>query len=66
MTVYVNGKSEQIPDGATVAALLEHLKLGQKRVAVEANKELVTRGEWPARVLSEGDRVEIVSFVGGG
>lgn len=66
MTVFVNGQPHSLPDGATVAALIEQLKLGGKRVAVEANKELVTKGEWAARVLKDGDTLEIVSFVGGG
>lgn len=50
----------------TVAALVDVLGLGQKRVAVEVNKELVVKKEWAAKVLCEGDRVEVVSFVGGG
>ena len=66
MNVIVNGKPTELSHAATVAALVEHLQLGAKRVAVEVNKDLVVKNEWPAKVLKEGDQVEIVSFVGGG
>lgn len=66
MTLSVNGKELQMPEGADVAALVEHLSLGAKRVAVEVNKELVVKQAWATTVLRDGDRVEIVTFVGGG
>lgn len=66
MTVQVNGQPTTLPDGATVALLLLELKLGEKRVAVEVNRQLVVRKEWPETALQEGDRIEVVSFVGGG
>jgi sulfur carrier protein len=64
--IYVNSKQQEMPGGATVLALLEVLKLTEKRVAVEVNTELVTKSEWANFTLKEGDRVEVVSFVGGG
>jgi sulfur carrier protein len=66
MTVNVNGKPQALQDGATLTELVQALGLGEKRVAIEVNRELVTRGEWAGRVLRESDKVEIVSFVGGG
>lgn len=66
MTVFVNSKQQPLDEGSTVAALLEVLGLMQRRVAVEVNTELVTKNEWPQFKLKEGDRIEIVSFVGGG
>lgn len=66
MTVYVNSKPEELPDNASVATLLTQLKVGEKRVAVEVNQQLVTRAEWPAHILKSGDKIEVVSFVGGG
>ncbi|HYG76916.1 MAG TPA: sulfur carrier protein ThiS [Planctomycetota bacterium] len=66
MVVFVNSKQQTLEDGATVARLIEALGMGQKRVAVEVNTELVTKGEWQQFKLKEGDRIEIVSFVGGG
>jgi sulfur carrier protein len=64
--IYVNSKEQSMADGATVATLLEQLQLMQKRVAVEVNAELVTKAEWASFQFKSGDRVEIVSFVGGG
>jgi sulfur carrier protein len=66
MNVVVNSKPKTISTGLTVKALLAHLEVGEKGVAVEVNAELVTRNEWPRFELKENDRVEIVTFVGGG
>jgi sulfur carrier protein len=66
LVIFVNSKEQQTPEGTNVAALVEQLQMQNKRVAVEVNAELVTKGEWPQFILKEGDRVEIVSFVGGG
>ena len=66
VTIFVNSKETQIPDATTVQTMIELLGLGQKRVAVEVNKHLVTKSEWAATALKPGDRVEVVSFVGGG
>jgi len=66
MKVFLNGEPETAPDSVTVAALLERLGLPQKGVAVERNREIVPKSEYAKTVLAEGDRIEIVQFVGGG
>jgi len=66
MTVHVNGEAKQLADGATVAQLIDVLALGEVRIAVEVNKDLVVRKAWETHVLKDGDRVEVVTFVGGG
>ena len=66
MRIFVNSKETETPDGATVQQLIEQLGLGQKRVAVEVNAQLAAKSEWNSVVLKPGDRVEVVSFVGGG
>lgn len=66
MLLTVNGKEVRVPDGTTVAALLEQLGTDPARVAVERNEDVVPRKSWTACPLAEGDRVEIVTFVGGG
>ena len=66
MRLTVNGEHRDVPDGATVQALLEHLQLEQGPVAVEVNREIVPRAEHRARALSGGDVIEIVHLVGGG
>ena len=66
MRLVVNGSPRDVPEGITVRALVEHLKLDEGPVAVERNLEIVPRAEHPSTVLREGDVVEIVHFVGGG
>jgi sulfur carrier protein len=66
MQVTVNNETRQIADGVTVAGLLEALKLTGKPVAVEVNLELVPRQRHAEHCLVEGDRLEIVTLVGGG
>ena len=65
MTVHVNGDARDLPDGTTLAALVQQLNLTPERVAVERNRRLVRR-EGYDQPLTEGDQVEIVTFVGGG
>ena len=66
MIIHVNGESRGIGDGETVAALLHELEIRADRVAVELNLEILERNEYESRGLREGDRVEILSFIGGG
>jgi thiamine biosynthesis protein ThiS len=66
MKLTVNGKPVELPDGSTVAALLATLAIEPARVAVERNHDVVPRRTWSEARLSEGDHVEIVTFVGGG
>ena len=66
VTVQLNGESREVPEGLTVAALLDWLKLPQERVAVEQNLEIVARARWGATPVRAGDRLEVVHLVGGG
>lgn len=66
MIIHVNGESRGIGDGLTVAALLHELEIRADRVAVELNLEILDRKDFETRGLREGDRVEILSFIGGG
>lgn len=67
-SILLNGTPRPLPGGgpATVAGLLEELGLAGRRVAVELNGEVVPRAEHARRPLAPGDRVEVVTFVGGG
>jgi thiamine biosynthesis protein ThiS len=64
--IHINDQSRDVPDGASLADLLAELGTDPKYVAVEINGELVPRKEHPRRILAEGDRLEIVTLVGGG
>ncbi len=66
MQIQVNGEQRDVPDSVTLKGLVEHLSLAPERLAVELNREVVRRAEWMHTSLAEGDRVEIVHFVGGG
>lgn len=66
ISVMVNGESHAIPEGTTVAGLIDHLGLGDRRVAVERNREIVPRARHAETELANGDRLELVTFVGGG
>jgi thiamine biosynthesis protein ThiS len=64
--VSVNGEAVRLPSGSTLADLLRRLDLDRGRVAVEHNLRVVPRAEHPTLRLNHGDRLEIVTFVGGG
>ena len=66
MTIQINGEPRQFAGSLTVAALVEELGMNADRVAVELNREIVPRDRWLVTELQEGDRLEIVHFVGGG
>ena len=66
VTVMVNDETRALPDGATVADLLATLGLGARRIAVEVNRMVVPRAEYPSTTLRDGDTVEVIHFVGGG
>jgi sulfur carrier protein len=69
MKLRINGDERVFPDAPntlTLAALIEFLQMKADRVAVELNRDIVPRDRWRETALNEGDRLEIVHFVGGG
>lgn len=62
----VNGENRSMPASATVADLVTELKLDGRKIAVERNLEIVPRSLYAETALENGDRIEIVAFVGGG
>ena len=66
MRVTVNGDSMELSEGLMLSQLLEQLKLRPELVVVELNLNILRREEVSKAVLKEGDRMEIVHFVGGG
>ena len=66
MEISVNGEARQVEAGCTVAMLLAQLKLQPRFLAVERNEQLVPRTQHAACELQAGDRIEIVTLVGGG
>ena len=66
VTIQVNGEPREISGAITVASLLRELNIKSDRVAVELNLEIMERQAFETRYLQEGDRLEILSFIGGG
>ena len=66
MEVMLNGEKRDIPDGATVAQLLQQLQIQPERVAVEVNLTVLKRVQLSGVSLKPGDQVEIVQLIGGG
>jgi thiamine biosynthesis protein ThiS len=66
LRVTVNGEEREVEAGTTVSRLVELLALAPERLAVELNREVLRRARWAETELRDGDRVEIVHFVGGG
>jgi sulfur carrier protein len=66
MQITVNGQSQTLPDGQTVAELIEKQGLSGQPCAVEVNRKLVPKRQHAEHALAEGDTVELVTLVGGG
>lgn len=64
--IIVNGKPRRVLAGGTVSSLLDTLELDRRLVVVELNRQIVRRTELDDIALREGDRIELVHFVGGG
>lgn len=64
--VTVNGEQRSFEAGLSVRGLIEKLDLNPETVAVERNREIVKRDRFDTEQIEEGDRIEVVEFVGGG
>ncbi len=66
MKVTINGEEREFAESLSIGGLLDELNIRPARVVVELNRRIVPRDAYGATVLSEGDKLEIVHFVGGG
>jgi sulfur carrier protein len=69
LTIVLNGQTrsfDALQNSSSLESLVQELGLKSDRVAVERNGEIVPRSSWPTESISEGDRLELVHFVGGG
>jgi thiamine biosynthesis protein ThiS len=64
--ISLNGEGRRVAAGLTVAGLLQQIGLDRRKVAVELNQEIVTRSTYAETRLAQGDKLEIVHFIGGG
>lgn len=66
MQLLVNGKPHEIGEADVLDSVIARLVPDCGRVIAELNGKIVKRGDWPRTALGEGDRLELVTFVGGG
>ncbi len=66
MNIQLNGEQTELTEGRSVFDLIDALGLKPERLAVEVNGRIIRRADWTSTTLAEGDKVEVVHFVGGG
>ncbi len=66
MTIIVNGNAVKAPENSTMQQLLQLLSLEGKVMAAAVNMHIVKQDEWPRHIIHEGDKIELLDFVGGG
>ncbi|MGQ0541225.1 MAG: sulfur carrier protein ThiS [Blastocatellia bacterium] len=66
MTIFINGESRDIEDSISLDRLLDSFSMPKQRVAVELNREVVRKKDWHETTIGNGDRLEVIHFVGGG
>ena len=66
MIIQVNGEPQEVKENMSLPELVASLSLKAEQVAIELNQSVVRRAQWESTRLREGDKVEIVHFVGGG
>ena len=65
-TIKLNGETRSIPANISLDSLLDHFSLGKQLVAIELNGAVVRRATWQQTLIADGDKIEVVHFVGGG
>ncbi len=66
INVTVNGEKQHIAGGTSVSSFLSMINISPQRVAIEYNMEILDKNQFDLVLLKEGDRLEIITFVGGG
>lgn len=66
MEILINGEKKNLPQELNLTELLAHFELPSERVAVELNKEVVRKKDWETIKIADGDKLEVIHFVGGG
>ena len=66
ITLEINGETREVPAVDNARGLLKFLGITEERVALEINHKIIRRADWETTLVSDGDHVEIVQFVGGG
>lgn len=65
-SIVLNGETRKIEFETDLARLLDYFELPKQRIAIELNGSVIRRSDWAETLVSDGDRIEVVHFVGGG
>ena len=66
IATHINGDIKQVETGTTIFNLVTDLDIAHKKIALEINEEIIPRSQFDSRILQNGDKIEIVTAVGGG
>ncbi len=66
ISVQINGEKREVPGEIDLDRLLELFSLPKQRIAIELNNDVIRRGDWHDTLVRDGDKIEVVHFVGGG
>ncbi len=66
MQIIINGEEKEINSDISIDKLIEVLNIDSKKIAIECNLEIIPRSEYSTTIISDGDKLEIVHFIGGG
>ena len=66
MKIFINGIEHIYKNGLTIEKLISELGYSNQRIAIELNKEIITRSEYANRLIVDGDKLEIIKAIGGG
>ena len=66
INILLNGEIREAPEEIKLDHLLELFSLPSQRIAIELNRNVIRRVDWPQTIVGDGDRIEVVHFVGGG
>ena len=64
--IRLNGKEELIKDGITIMDLLKEIDINPQRITIELNGDIISKSKYSEKIIKEGDKMEIVQFIGGG
>ncbi len=66
VTIILNGETKEIDSEVTLDRLLDLFSLPRQRIAIELNKQVIRRQDWPEMQVKDADKIEVIHFVGGG
>ena len=66
MKIFINGETKELAEEIKLNELLKHFSLPSERIAIELNREVIRKKDWENIKVNDGDKLEVIHFVGGG